>query len=207
MHPTSARVPEFGCPIWRWRLDRKHSKLDKRRHIRVNGYEPPVFDQWRWLVNSALYLCDGRSDSQVRLTPVVPSAIGGILQFYWRHRSSSGVVLAVLFVSGVELPQKRVLPQYVSHSDRLGVGVQFAYSNCRLDGRPTYFPHLSPEYGWTCGALFRAGGCITTLVLLGQVLELRARSATSRSIRAIAGAGPRRKPSGSTADGCRGSIS
>jgi P-type Cu+ transporter len=72
----------------------------------------------------------------------------------------------------------------------LGVGVAYGYS---LVG--TLAPQIFPESLRTMGGFvpvyFEAAAVITTLVLLGQVLELRARSATGRAIRALLGLAPK----------------
>jgi len=72
----------------------------------------------------------------------------------------------------------------------LGIGVAYSYSVVA-----TLAPQLFPASLRTMGGLvpvyFEAAAVITTLVLLGQVLELRARSATGRAIRALLGLAPK----------------
>ena len=72
----------------------------------------------------------------------------------------------------------------------LGVGVAFGYSLIA-----TLFPQIFPASLKTMGGLvpvyFEAAAVITTLVLLGQVLELRARSATGAAIKALLGLAPK----------------
>ena len=72
----------------------------------------------------------------------------------------------------------------------MGVGTAYGYSVIA-----TIFPGLFPEsfrgHGGEVGVYFDAAAVITTLVLLGQVLELRARSRTSRAIRALLGLAPK----------------
>ena len=72
----------------------------------------------------------------------------------------------------------------------LGVGVAYGYSLVA-----TLAPQLFPQSLRTMGGLvpvyFEAAAVITTLVLLGQVLELRARSATGKAIRALLGLAPK----------------
>jgi Cu+-exporting ATPase len=58
----------------------------------------------------------------------------------------------------------------------------------------TFFPSSLPHSMWHAGmapVYYEAASVITTLVLLGQVLELRARSATSGAIRALLGLAPK----------------
>jgi P-type Cu+ transporter len=72
----------------------------------------------------------------------------------------------------------------------IGVGTAYIYSVVA-----TLFPHLFPQsfrgHTGEVGVYFDAAAAITTLVLLGQVLELRARSKTSRAIKALLGLAPK----------------
>jgi Cu+-exporting ATPase len=72
----------------------------------------------------------------------------------------------------------------------IGVGSAYAYSVVA-----TIFPDIFPEsfYGHSgmVAVYFEAAAIITTLVLLGQVLELRARSQTSSAIKALLGLSPK----------------
>jgi Cu+-exporting ATPase len=72
----------------------------------------------------------------------------------------------------------------------IGVGTAYVYSLCA-----TVFPGLFPDSfrgaGGEVAVYFDAAAVITTLVLLGQVLELRARSRTSSAIKALLGLAPK----------------
>jgi Cu+-exporting ATPase len=72
----------------------------------------------------------------------------------------------------------------------LGVAVAFIYSLIA-----TFAPHLFPasfrDHTGNVGVYYEAAAAITTLVLLGQVLELRARSRTGAAIRALLGLAPK----------------
>jgi len=72
----------------------------------------------------------------------------------------------------------------------IGVGAAYGYSVVA-----TLFPGIFPEsfYGHsgTVAVYFEAAAIITALVLLGQVLELRARSQTSSAIKALLGLAPK----------------
>ena len=65
----------------------------------------------------------------------------------------------------------------------LGTGVAYAYSLVATLA-PGLFPPAFKQHG-VVPVYFEAAAVITTLVLLGQVLELRARAATSGAIRAL----------------------
>jgi Cu+-exporting ATPase len=87
----------------------------------------------------------------------------------------------------------------------LGTGIAYLFSVFA-----TAFPDLIPAsvrgHGGTVPVYYEAAAVITTLVLMGQVLELRARHATSGAIRALLGLAPKtaRKV---TADGREEDIS
>lgn len=72
----------------------------------------------------------------------------------------------------------------------LGTGAAYLFSVVA-----TFFPQLFPEslrvHGGMVPLYFEAAAVITALVLLGQVLELRARSRTGNAIRALLGLAPK----------------
>jgi len=70
----------------------------------------------------------------------------------------------------------------------MGVGVAYIYSAVVMVA-PSIFPASFQEHG-KIGVYFEAAAIITVLVLLGQVLELRARSRTGSAIRALLGLAP-----------------
>lgn len=72
----------------------------------------------------------------------------------------------------------------------LGIGVAYGYSLVATLA-PQAFPSSLRVMDGVVPVYFEAAAVITTLVLLGQVLELRARSATGRAIRALLGLAPK----------------
>ncbi|WP_376691086.1 copper-transporting P-type ATPase [Wenzhouxiangella sp. EGI_FJ10409] len=72
----------------------------------------------------------------------------------------------------------------------LGVGVSYIYSVVAAAAPGIFPPAMVGEHG-TVGVYFEAAAVIVTLVLLGQVLELKARSKTSQAIRALLGLAPK----------------
>jgi P-type Cu+ transporter len=85
----------------------------------------------------------------------------------------------------------------------LGVAVAYVYSLIATIV-PQIFPASFRDHMGNVPVYFEAAAVITTLVLLGQVLELRARSSTSAALRALLGLAPktarRIAPDGSEAD-------
>ncbi|MFN2492617.1 MAG: heavy metal translocating P-type ATPase [Pyrinomonadaceae bacterium] len=72
----------------------------------------------------------------------------------------------------------------------LGIGVAYGYSLVATFF-PNIFPHSFRGHGGAVPVYFEAAAVITTLVLLGQVLELKARSQTSSAIKALLGLAPK----------------
>lgn len=72
----------------------------------------------------------------------------------------------------------------------IGTGIAYAYSLFA-----TFFPHLLPKdfetHGGHVALYYEAAAVIITLVLMGQVLELRARQRTGQAIRALLGLAPK----------------
>jgi Cu+-exporting ATPase len=72
----------------------------------------------------------------------------------------------------------------------IGVGTAFAYSLVATIA-PGIFPPTFRGNGMAVPVYYEAAGVVVTLVLLGQVLELRARAATGRAIRALMNLAPK----------------
>lgn len=72
----------------------------------------------------------------------------------------------------------------------LGVAVAYGYSIVATL-TPGIFPASFRDASGQVGVYFEAAAAITTLVLLGQVMELRARSRTGAAIRALLGLAPK----------------
>ena len=72
----------------------------------------------------------------------------------------------------------------------LGVAVSYVFSVTAVVA-PQLFPPSFRGHGGAVPVYFEAAAVITTLVLLGQVLELRARSQTGNAIKALLGLAPK----------------
>ncbi|MBU6489604.1 MAG: heavy metal translocating P-type ATPase, partial [Burkholderiales bacterium] len=72
----------------------------------------------------------------------------------------------------------------------LGIGIAYAYSVVAVL-LPGIFPATFRTEGGVPPVYFEVAAVITTLVLLGQVLELRARSSTNAAIRTLLGLAPK----------------
>ena len=105
------------------------------------------------------------------------------------------------FERGVQSVANRSLNMFTLIA--LGTGASYAFSVVATLV-PSIIPFAMRDHDGAAPAYFEAAAVITTLVLLGQVLELRARSATSGAIRALLGLAPntarRLRPDGSDED-------
>jgi Cu+-exporting ATPase len=72
----------------------------------------------------------------------------------------------------------------------LGIGVAYGYSVVATLA-PGLFPQSLRTMGGMVPVYFEVAAVITALILVGQVLELRARSATGKAIRALLGLAPK----------------
>lgn len=74
----------------------------------------------------------------------------------------------------------------------IGLGVSVAYGFSVVATLfPDIFPHSFRGHGGSVPVYYEAAAVITTLVLLGQVLELKARSQTSNAIKSLLGLAPK----------------
>jgi Cu+-exporting ATPase len=72
----------------------------------------------------------------------------------------------------------------------MGTGAAYVYSLAATVA-PQWVPHAFRDHDGTIALYFEPAAVIVTLVLLGQVLELRARARTSGAIRALLGLAPK----------------
>lgn len=73
----------------------------------------------------------------------------------------------------------------------LGVGVAYVYSLAGVLAPGIFPPSFREAHSGSVGLYFEAAAVIVTLVLLGQLMELKARSQTSGAIKALLGLAPK----------------
>jgi Cu+-exporting ATPase len=183
MHPEIRQVGPGSCPICGMALEPEMPTLDE-------GPNPELVDMSRrFWVSAALSL------------PLFVLAMGSeLLGWHWLPmRTSVWLQLALatpvvlwggwpFFERGRASLKSRNLNMFTLIS--LGVGVAYSYSLVATLA-PSLFPPSFHTMGGMVPVYFEAAAVITTLVLLGQVLELRARSATGKAIRALLGLAPK----------------
>ena len=183
MHPEIRRPGPGSCPICGMALEPLEPTLEE-------GANPELIDMTRrfWV-------------SAVLSVPLVILTMGA--EVFGLHllpmRASIWVQLALatpvelwggwpFFVRGIASLKSRHLNMFTLIG--LGVGVAFSYSLVAALA-PGLFPPSFRTMGGAVPVYFEAAAVIITLVLLGQVLELRARSATGQAIKALLGLAPK----------------
>ncbi|MCC6590220.1 MAG: cadmium-translocating P-type ATPase [Bryobacterales bacterium] len=183
MHPEIVRDAPGSCPNCGMALEPKMVQAEED-HTELRDM------QRRFWVSAALS------------TPVLISAMGDMLPFVQRLGSAQGrtlfeAVLATPVVLWGGWPFfQRAWQSVVNRSLNmftligLGTGAAFVYS-VTAAAIPQAFPHSFADHSGRIAVYFEAAAVIVTLVLLGQVMELRARSQTGAAIKALLGLAPK----------------
>jgi P-type Cu+ transporter len=186
MHPQIVRDGPGTCPICGMALERRTVSLDDTEN-------PELRDMQRRLwVSVALS------------APLVLVAMGHLMPVGWVHafvkspaRPWIELALATpvvlwggwpFFVRAVDSVRRRSLNMFTLIG--LGVAVAYAYSFIATL-MPGIFPASFRDEAGHVGVYFEAAAVIVALVLLGQVMELRARNRTGAAIRALLGLAPK----------------
>jgi Cu+-exporting ATPase len=199
MHPQIVRDAPGSCPICGMALEPRTVGAEE-------GPDPELVDMtrrfWIGLVLSVPLLVFAMGDMLPGepLRHLVPGRVAAWLQLLL----ATPVVLWAgwpFFVRGWASVVNRSLNMFTLIA--LGTGMAYVYSVVGTVA-PGLFPESFRTHGGEVGLYFEAAAIITVLVLLGQVLELRARSRTSSAIRALLNLAPptarRARPDGSEED-------
>ena len=184
MHPEIRQEGPGSCPICGMALEPEVFTADA-------GPDPELVDMTRrfWIALAltvpvfVLEMGSHAFDLHRFISPVLSGWIQAVL--------ATPVVLwagAPFFVRGWTSLKTRHLNMFTLIA--LGVGVAWIYSVVALLA-PEVFPAAFRGDGGTVAVYFEAAAVITVLVLLGQVLELRARAQKSGAIRALMDLSPR----------------
>jgi Cu+-exporting ATPase len=183
MHPEIRQIGPGSCPICGMALEPELVSLD-------DAPNPELIDMTRrfWIA-LALTIPIFFLEMIPHLTGVsfVPAAYSGPLQFAF----ATPVVLWAgwpFFERGWASILSRNLNMFTLIA--MGTGVAWLYSVVALFV-PSIFPAAFRDHHGNVSLYFEAAAVITALVLLGQVLELRAREQTSGAIKALLGLAPK----------------
>jgi Cu+-exporting ATPase len=181
MHPEIVRDAPGSCPICGMALEPRMPTIDA-------GPDPELRDMTR-----RLWFAVGFT------LPLLALAMGemfGVTLLGGRARVWAELALALPVCSWAAWPfYQRFVASLKNRSLNmftligLGVGVAFGYSLVAALA-PGAFPREFQSSDGTVGTYFEAAGVIVTLILVGQVLELRARSSTGAAIRKLLGLAP-----------------
>jgi P-type Cu+ transporter len=183
MHPEVRQVGPGACPICGMALEPEQVSLD-------DAPDPELADMTRrfWIALAlTLPVFAIEMGSHLGLMHWVPPAWSNWISF----ALATPVVLwagAPFFVRGWRSLATRNLNMFTLIA--MGTGVAWVYS---VVGTlvPQWFPPAFRDNHGVVAVYFEAAAVITVLVLLGQVLELRARARTSGAIRALLGLAPK----------------
>jgi Cu+-exporting ATPase len=187
MHPDVVRESAGACPSCGMALERRTITIED------GNDNPELADMSRrflWAVMLSLPLLVVSMGELVPGNPLVDRlslATGSWLQL----ALGTPVVLWggwPFFVRGWQSVVLRSLNMFTLIA--LGTGVSYGYSVVATFA-PNLFPPSFRMEGGAVAVYFEAAAVIVTLVLLGQVLELRARRSTGTAIRALLGLAPK----------------
>ena len=185
MHPQIRQRGPGSCPICGMALEPVTVTADE-------GPDPELADMtrrfWAGLVLTLPVLAFVMGDMLPGqpLRHLIPSRLSAWLQLVL----ATPVVLWAgwpFFVRGRASIVNRSLNMFTLIA--LGTGTAYVYSVVGT-ASPGVFPESFRTHGGEVGLYFEAAAVITVLVLLGQVLELRARSQTSSAIKALLNLAP-----------------
>jgi P-type Cu+ transporter len=186
MHPEIVKDGPGSCPICGMALE--------PRTVTLEDENPELVDMTRrFWVSTALSI----PVLLIAMAAYLPGGSPWLKWFSAETLSWTELILATpvvlwggwpFFVRGWQSVVTRNLNMFTLIG--LGVGVAYVYS---LIARlvPEIFPDSFRDSTGEVGVYFEAAAVIVTLVLLGQVLELRARSQTSAAIKALLGLAPK----------------
>ena len=185
MHPEVRQDHAGACPICGMALEPELASLE-------SGPNAELIDMTRRLrIGLALALPVFVLEMGGHLFPALHHALPPRLSAWIQGALASPVVLWAgwpFFVRGWASLRSRHLNMFTLIA--LGTGIAWLYSMVVLLAPQLFPPAFRDEMG-AVPVYFEAAAVITVLVLLGQVLELRARERTSGAIKALLGLAPK----------------
>jgi Cu+-exporting ATPase len=186
MHPQIVRDRPGNCPICGMALERRTVSAEPERN-------PELAEMSRrfWVATALtvplMALVMGEMFLGDRLVALIPPRLRT-----WIELALAMPICAwaawPFYVRAVQSVRNRSLNMFTLIG--LGVSAAFLYSLIAA-AAPGIFPVSFRDHHGQVGVYFEAAGVIVTLILLGQVLELRARSATGAAIRKMLGLAPK----------------
>ena len=183
MHPEVRNVENSGCPICGMALEPET--------LTIGEEDTSELDDMRrrfWIctvLTIPLFLYAMSDMVGISLDTIGQYAISSQVAQWVQLALATPVVIwgaAPFFVRGWQSIKSRNLNMFTLIA--IGIGAAYGFSIVA-----TFLPHIFPDSfrdsAGQVGVYYEAAAVITTLVLLGQMLELKARSQTSGAIRAL----------------------
>lgn len=184
MHPEIVQIGPGSCPICGMALEPKVMTLD-------DAPDPEYLDMKRRFWISAVLTVPVFAIAMAEMLPNFHETISPNISIWIQFILATPVVLwgGFPFFQRAWASVKNVSPNMFTLI-AIGTGAAYLFSLFALF-LPDLFPaSMSALHTGLIPAYFEAAAVITTLVLLGQVLELRARSQTSSAIKELLGLAP-----------------
>ena len=188
MHPEIVRNAPGDCPIC-------GMALEPRTVAAGEGSSPELADMTRRFWVATAFTAPLLVLAMGEYVPPLSAALSSFLSM--RARTFVALALATpvclwaawpFYVRAVQSVIHRSLNMFTL----IGLGVSVAYVYSLIGALvPGMFPASFRSESGEVGVYFEAAGVIVTLILLGQVLELRARSRTGAAIRGLLGLAPK----------------
>lgn len=184
MHPEIVQVGPGSCPICGMALEPKVISLDDKP-------DPELLDMTRRFWISAALTIPVFTLAMMEMLPNFHQYLSPKVSLWIQFALASPVVIwgGFPFFQRAIASIKNASPNMFTLV-AMGTGAAYIYSLAAL-----FFPNIFPAsmldpHSNLIAVYFEAAAVITTLVLLGQVLELRARSQTSSAIKELLGLAP-----------------
>ncbi|HSR54136.1 MAG TPA: copper-translocating P-type ATPase [Acidobacteriota bacterium] len=185
MHPEVVRQEPGNCPICGMALE--------PRSVSVEGEEenPELRDMTRRFLLAAVFTVPLVFVAMGVLLPAIERLLSSLMSMHTRVWLELALATPVclwsawpFYARAVQSVRNRSLNMFTL----IGLGVSVAYLYSLVAALfPGIFPPSFRDASGEVAVYFEAAAVITTLILLGQVLELRARSQTSAAIKELLG--------------------
>ncbi|HYI08047.1 MAG TPA: heavy metal translocating P-type ATPase [Thermoanaerobaculia bacterium] len=186
MHPEIVRDAPGSCPICGMALE--------PRTVQLEDENPELQDMSRRFWVSTALTVPLVIFAMLRHLPGSHDLLGHTLTT-WAPWIELALATPVVLWGGwpfFERAWTSIVTRHLNMFTLIGLGVTVAYVYSLV---ATLFPKLFPasfrDHAGAVGVYYEAAAAIVTLVLLGQVMELRARSRTGAAIRALLGLAPK----------------
>lgn len=186
MHPEIRQVGPGDCPICGMALEPVEISLDE-------GPNPELVDMSKRLKVAALFSVPLLVIAMLEMVPGISiQHFMSAQTFVWiQFALASPVVLWAgwpLFQKGIKSVLQKNLNMFTLIA--MGTGISYLFSIVSMLF-PDLFPQSIRSHSGGSPIYFEASATIITLVLLGQVLELKARGQTAQAIRSLLGLAPK----------------